>query len=49
VRDERIGLRIMRERADSVGGCLHIESSVGEGTEIQVEVPRFRSSQLCRC
>lgn len=49
VRDERIGLRIMRERADSVGGCLHIESRVGEGTEIQVEVPRFRSSQLCRC
>lgn len=44
VRDERIGLRIMRERAASVGGRLHIDSCPGEGTEIRVELPRFRSS-----
>lgn len=47
--DERIGLRIMRERASSVGGRLHIESCAGEGTQITVEMPRPGSVQPCRC
>jgi signal transduction histidine kinase len=33
------GLRIMRERAASIGGFLQIESSAGNGTRITVEVP----------
>jgi len=33
------GLRGMRERAERLGGTLHIESSPGAGTRLQVEVP----------
>lgn len=36
---ERLGLRIMRERAESLGGVLKIESSSETGTTIRVEVP----------
>lgn len=36
---EHIGLRGMRERAALVGGKLFIESRVGEGTRVRVEVP----------
>lgn len=37
---ERMGLRIMGERADSIGGALHIESGKDKGTAIRVEVAR---------
>lgn len=40
VPSEHLGLRIMRERAESLGGRLTIESS-GDGTTIRVEVPRY--------
>lgn len=33
------GLSIMRERAESVGGTLEIESAVGEGTCLHVWIP----------
>jgi signal transduction histidine kinase len=39
VSSERLGLRIMRERAESLGGELTIESSSGTGTMIRVDVP----------
>jgi PAS domain S-box-containing protein len=34
-----LGLRTMRERAESLGGTLRIASSPGSGTRIQVEIP----------
>ncbi|MBN1888615.1 MAG: PAS domain S-box protein [Thermoflexales bacterium] len=34
-----LGLHSMRERADSVGGTLEIESQAGEGTLLQVRIP----------
>jgi signal transduction histidine kinase len=33
------GLLGMRERADRIGGVLSLQSSLGRGTEILVEVP----------
>jgi signal transduction histidine kinase len=36
---ERVGLRVMRERAEEVGGSLRVHSEPGEGTEVVVEVP----------
>lgn len=38
---EHLGLRIMRERAESLGGELSIFSSLGAGTTIRVNVPRY--------
>ncbi len=35
----RFGLATMRERAESIGGTLALESSPGQGTRIRVEVP----------
>lgn len=40
---EHLGLRIMRERAESLGGELIIESSSESGTSVRVDVPRFAS------
>ncbi|MEZ5331838.1 MAG: GAF domain-containing sensor histidine kinase [Thermoanaerobaculia bacterium] len=33
------GLEIMRERIESVGGSLRVESEIGEGTVVALEVP----------
>jgi signal transduction histidine kinase/ligand-binding sensor domain-containing protein len=33
---EHLGLGIMRERAQAIGGCLTIESQLGQGTQITV-------------
>ncbi len=38
-KSDRLGLFGMRERAEMLGGKLVIESAVGHGTTIQVEVP----------
>ena len=38
-RSEHIGLRGMRERVSLVGGSFSVESAVGKGTHIWVEVP----------
>lgn len=35
-RGEHVGLAIMRERADQLGGALSIESDPGEGTRVQL-------------
>lgn len=37
--DERVGLRVMRERVDEVGGSFTIQSKPGEGTRVVVRVP----------
>jgi signal transduction histidine kinase len=36
---EGIGLDVMRERAESIGGSLNLISMPGQGTKIEVEVP----------
>jgi signal transduction histidine kinase len=40
----RLGLFGMRERAEMLGGTVTIESSVGAGTTVLVEIPHDRSS-----
>jgi signal transduction histidine kinase len=34
-----LGLRTMRERAEALGGTLHLESQAGAGTTVQVQLP----------
>lgn len=36
---ERLGLRIMKERAELLGGEVEVRSTIGEGTEVRVSVP----------
>ena len=38
----RFGLAIMRERAQSIGGELSVESAPGRGTRVSIEVPVIR-------
>jgi signal transduction histidine kinase len=38
-REERLGLVGMRERVESLGGMLSIDSAVGRGTRIVAELP----------
>ncbi len=41
-RDDRpghIGLRVMRDRAQALGGQVTVLSAPGEGTTVRVEVP----------
>jgi signal transduction histidine kinase len=35
----RFGLAIMRERAESIGGTLEIDTTPGEGTRVKIRVP----------
>lgn len=37
--DNHFGLRIMRQRVESIGGQLHVESRSGKGTTVSVRVP----------
>ena len=37
--EEHVGLRVMRERAEEVGGSLSLQSASGQGTELVVHVP----------
>jgi PAS domain S-box-containing protein len=37
--EEHVGLRLMRERAEEVGGSLSLQSASGQGTELVVRVP----------
>ena len=39
LRSKRLGLTSMRERAESIGAKLRIDSAPGEGTTVTVEVP----------
>jgi signal transduction histidine kinase len=36
---QRYGLQIMRERAESVGGMLSLDSQPGKGTSVKVSLP----------
>jgi signal transduction histidine kinase len=47
-RSRRLGLVSMRERAESLGGVLVIESEPGEGTRVSVEVRVVRDSRPAR-
>jgi two-component system nitrate/nitrite sensor histidine kinase NarX len=40
---DNLGLKIMRERAASVGGRLNIESQHGQGTRVSVTIPTSKS------
>jgi signal transduction histidine kinase len=40
IRERRLGLTSMRERAQALGGAVTVESSPGAGTTVRVEVPR---------
>jgi signal transduction histidine kinase len=42
---QHFGLQIMRERAESVGGSLDIESRAGEGTCVTVRLPAARAAR----
>jgi two-component system, NarL family, nitrate/nitrite sensor histidine kinase NarX len=42
--EDRLGMRIMRERAASVGGTISISSNFGKGTELMINIP-MRTSQ----
>jgi len=35
----RVGLRVMSERAEEIGGSLAVQSAPGEGTQVVVTVP----------
>jgi two-component system nitrate/nitrite sensor histidine kinase NarX len=37
--DEHYGLRVMRQRAERVGGRLDVRSAPGRGTRVEVSVP----------
>ncbi|MDQ6855378.1 MAG: GAF domain-containing sensor histidine kinase [Actinomycetota bacterium] len=39
IRERRLGLTSMRERAEGLGGTLVVESAPGAGTTVRVEVP----------
>lgn len=36
---EHVGLRVMRERAEEIGGSVSLHSARGQGTEVVVQVP----------
>jgi NarL family two-component system sensor histidine kinase LiaS len=38
---ERLGLRIIRERATSVGATVRIDSVEGTGTILKIELPSY--------
>jgi len=39
IRERRLGLTSMRERAERLGGTFSVESAPGAGTTVRVEVP----------
>ncbi len=41
----RVGLRVMRERAEEAGGTLAVQSAPGEGTQVVVTVPLKTASR----
>jgi PAS domain S-box-containing protein len=41
--EDHFGLKIMRERAEAVGGSLEVRSALGKGTSIIVHLPRALS------
>ncbi len=43
---DRVGLRVIRERAEEVGGALAVQSAAGEGTQVIVAVPLRRAGRI---
>lgn len=43
---QHLGLQTMRERGESVGGTLDIQSKPGQGTEIRLALPLKREKGL---
>jgi two-component system nitrate/nitrite sensor histidine kinase NarX len=41
--EEHFGLQIMRERAESIGGTVELDSQIGRGTRVVILVPRQTS------
>jgi signal transduction histidine kinase len=39
LRDGRVGLRVMKERAEDIGAALAVESGAGRGTRVAVTIP----------
>jgi signal transduction histidine kinase len=37
--EKHVGLRVMRERVEEVGGSLSLKSAAGQGTKLVVRVP----------
>jgi nitrate/nitrite-specific signal transduction histidine kinase len=37
IQPDHMGISIMRERADSIGACLSVESQVGQGTTVELD------------
>jgi nitrate/nitrite-specific signal transduction histidine kinase len=46
INEDRLGLRIMRERAASAGGTISISSIVNVGTEIEIQIPLQNSQNI---
>jgi two-component system, NarL family, nitrate/nitrite sensor histidine kinase NarX len=46
INEDRLGLRIMRERAASAGGTISISSIVDVGTEIEIQIPLQNSHNI---
>lgn len=42
----RFGLSTMRERAESIGGTMEVESEPGHGTRVRVEVPAHETGTV---
>jgi len=40
---KHFGLRIMRERAENLGGSLHVESELEKGTRVTATLPIYPS------
>ncbi|MBI2859820.1 MAG: GAF domain-containing sensor histidine kinase [Chloroflexi bacterium] len=35
----RFGLQTMHERAEAIGGCLHLDAAPGSGTRVEIQLP----------
>jgi signal transduction histidine kinase len=44
----RFGLATMRERAETIGGTLELQSSPGAGTRVTIELPQAAAPNLDR-
>lgn len=44
-RQNRVGLQIMRERVEGLGGSLRVETGIGQGTRVVIQIPLAGDSQ----
>jgi two-component system sensor histidine kinase DegS len=46
VLDEKgLGLRLIKERVDLLGGTMDIDSNIGQGTRITIQIPTILTSK----